>query len=700
MRVSPGPSRSRLNDLQTAIPAARAISKAQLLGAIFNWSMWIFLMFLMLSQLLTAVNNSTKSVTINLFGQHPSAGLYKIPGLNDEPYTDRAVVCVRYGKRYKAVLLSDALNSGNTIVEDITGSDVHGYRVVNRSGHGLNAKIKQGWTRTCRLIDSTFGYILTACESLGYTNLTHDDIRVVDGVSSQTTKRIPNSLPILIMPFYDNNPSARYAIPGWDGHACVFRLSGNYENAVVPRTYMFGVNRTIRETETIKWLNQPGGVWRNGWYEDRTGSKWYTDLLSTDSLNPFNVKARQFDPTAARELYCHDSSDCLQRTIDSRYADFHTSSDVSKLLSITISNGARYGLFYYRSVSVGVVECAYNFATFVSNASVIALLFRWMMAMVTLHEGHRKGLSAWHQANIGCIANSYSFAILPIAMLPRFKIILASFFTVGCQFEGSQIALADAWFVIYPSIVCLVLVYASLLNSLAKILRRRMSDITITPTILALSILHFSRIALAQTMLITGGRLSTLVSADEFAKLSTLDLFTPAMALRMGGNASSLLILKLVVLSIGLLPLLFSENMATQSRRSRSSRTCRIERTLMIRACNVGGIGQSNVYESYPGSPAPSLMLNAYELTRLGYMVFGGRYLMTFESWMVVTTTERMKRTYSLWNLRIMVLKVSDSSKETRSNVFQVSDHGQLFSLNDPAFNSLNWWDVDARPFL
>lgn len=656
--------------------------------------MWLFLMFLMLSQLLTAVNNSTRSTSIYIFGRNPSGGLYKISGLNDEPYADRAIVCVRYGRRYKAVLLSDTLTSET--IEDTTGSAIHGYRVVNRSGHGLNAKIKQGWTRTCRLIDSTFEHILTACESLGYTNLTHDDIRVVNGVSSKITTRIPNSLPILIMPFYDNNPSARYAIPGWDGHACVFRLSGNYENPTVPRTYMFGVNRTVRETETIKWLNQPGGVWRNGWYEDRTGNKWYTDVLSIDPLNPFNVKARQFDSTEAQELYCHDKSDCLQRTVDSRYAEFHTATDVSKFLSITISNGARYGLFYYRSVVLGVVECAYDFAAFVSNASVIALLFRWMMAMVTLHQGHRKGLSYWHQANIGCIANSYSFAILPIVMLPRLKIIMASFFTVGCQFEGAQLALADAWFVIYPSIVCLVLVYASVLNSVAKILRRRMSDVTVTPTILALSILHFSRIALSQSKLVTGGRLSTLVPADKFDKLSTLDLFTPETALRMGGNASSLLILKLVVLSINLLPLLFSENMSTQSKRSRSSHTCRIERTLQVRACNVGGIGISNVYELYPGST----VLNSYELTRLGYMVFGDRYLITFENWMVITTMDLLRRTYSLWNYRIMMFKVSDTSKETHSNVFQVSDHGQLFSLNDPVFNSFMWWDVDARPFL
>lgn len=50
---------------------------------------------------------------------------------------------------------------------------------------------------------------------------------------------------ILMMPFYDNNPPARYAIPGCGGHTCVFRLSGNYGNA-----RSIGL---IRETETTKW---------------------------------------------------------------------------------------------------------------------------------------------------------------------------------------------------------------------------------------------------------------------------------------------------------------------------------------------------------------------------------------------------------------------------------------------------------------
>lgn len=37
------------------------------------------------------------------------------------------------------------------------------------------------------------------------------------------------------------------------------------------------------------------------------------------------------------------------------------------------------------------------------------------------------------------------------------KMILAAFYTVGCDFEGQQQALGDAWFVMYPSMVDFVL---------------------------------------------------------------------------------------------------------------------------------------------------------------------------------------------------------------------------------------------------
>lgn len=88
----------------------------------------------------------------------------------------------------------------------------------------VNSLKKQQWTHTRRLINATFSCMLSVC-SFGFANFTRGNIRLADGLASNTLTRIHTSLPVL--PFYDN---ARYAIPAWDGHACAFRLTGRYED--------------------------------------------------------------------------------------------------------------------------------------------------------------------------------------------------------------------------------------------------------------------------------------------------------------------------------------------------------------------------------------------------------------------------------------------------------------------------------------
>lgn len=56
-------------------------------------------------------------------------------------------------------------------------------------------------------------------------------------------------------------------------------------------------------------------------------------------------------------------------------------------------------------------------------------------------------------------------------LLPHLKMSLFTFWTSGCVFDSSQRAVADTWFVMYPAIVEVVLVYYSLLYLLAKLFR-------------------------------------------------------------------------------------------------------------------------------------------------------------------------------------------------------------------------------------
>lgn len=158
----------------------------QLISCVFNWCMWGFLTFIMLSQLLTAVQSSTTSTSVALYGQEPSNGLSSIAGDNDEPYSDRLVVCVRRAHTFKAVSLATALNFGTTVIEDSTGSAIHGYRVINRTGHTLLEDAQRAWTRTCRLMNATLNGIYKACEALGCTNLTRNSLYIVNGLKSTT----------------------------------------------------------------------------------------------------------------------------------------------------------------------------------------------------------------------------------------------------------------------------------------------------------------------------------------------------------------------------------------------------------------------------------------------------------------------------------------------------------------------------------
>lgn len=368
--------------------------------------------------------------------------------------------------------------------------------------------------------------------------------------------------------------------------------------------------------------------------------------------------------------------------------------------SITISNGSCFGLFYYQSAGINIVTCVYNFVALVSNMSVVLLLCRWMVVIVLLHRGYLKHVSRWHSCGIDSIAHASSFTYLPIAMLPRLKMILAAFYTTGCYFEGSQQALGDAWFVMYPSIMDFVLIYASLLNMMGKILRRRMNDWMFPFTIVTLSVMHYFRQRISfNSLLQPQGRMSTIADSQEFEQLTVFDMFTPDIALRMGGNVPIVLLLKLLILSLGVLPLCLSGNMSLQSKRSRTHKSCGAEKALNIRACNIGGIGQSSGQAYMKEGNKIVNVLSAYELARLGYLILGDRYMMMIEDWLILTSAKQLKTMYSLWNHRIMVFRVTELQSDAEGmRMFQTSSHGQLMSIYDPILNRFARWDIDARP--
>lgn len=674
------------------------LTKRQLVKAAFNWSLCLLLLFLMLSQLLT-VGLSASAVTLSLFyGRSPITGKYAIPGFNDEPYSDRLLVCHRKRRHFEITSINEALCNPDTIVEDTNGTNVDGYRVVKRAEEILDDATKTLFTKTCSMINSTLEYMITVCNALGYSNLSRDTLRIVDDVHSSRLYRIPNSLPVLIMPFWDNAPTARYAIPGLDGHACMFRLAGRYEIDAAKDATLYAVNRSVRESKTIEWLGRPDGRWKNGWYEDTNGVRWYSDVVSTNPSNVYDIMARGFDMLNKRELNYQDPSERVAQVAFSRWGSSLLMMRTSLWSnSVAISNGSRYGLFLFEANDLNVVTCVYDIATFISDMSTITLLMQWMLSMVAAQRGFFKGVGSWHNIDIGCLANSFSFGALPITMIPRLKMIITAFYVVGCEFEGDQRALSYSWFVIYPSIVQIVLIYGSLVNILARILRRRMSSMQIPVTIVFFSIMHWSRLQIgASNMFGFDGRISTIVQPDEFEAMSLLDVLKPSVAMRLAGNISSLLFIKVSLLLLNTLPLFFSQDMSIASKKSQAHRTCASEKALSVRACNVGGVGRSALYDwgqRIDGEPV--LMLNSYELVRLGYVVVGGTYVMTWENWVRFAVTSPFRKVFRWRNHRFMVIQLIQTEEYGRA--FSISAHPQYLNIQDPRLSCVEWWDIDSR---
>ncbi|KAG6615253.1 putative transmembrane protein [Phytophthora cinnamomi] len=244
----------------------------QIALALYHWTTCIFISVLVLSQFLGLFWNSVTSKGGAIYGSHPVAGgMSEITGTNDKPITDRVLACVLDGRYYKPVLLNDVLGTtGATAIPAST--QAQGYRVVRHEGATLSDATYATYMGTCALMSNTLDMILDTCDNeLGY-HVTRDALRIVvdgekaAGSSSDTVYLIEDSLPVLVMPFWDNAPFARYAVPGSDGSACMFRLTGKYIDSSLANGFpaMLAVNRSVRETITKEWLEAPNGKWRHG----------------------------------------------------------------------------------------------------------------------------------------------------------------------------------------------------------------------------------------------------------------------------------------------------------------------------------------------------------------------------------------------------------------------------------------------------
>ncbi|KAJ0392876.1 hypothetical protein P43SY_001895 [Pythium insidiosum] len=696
---------------------------------VYHWGVWLLLVTLLFTQMLGAVWNTVTLTEDVVYGQTPLKGLYNIPGLNDEPFTDRLVVCQRQGRLYRPVQLLSALRQAKGNVVDSTGTTVNGYRVLSRDKTPLLASTQERYNQACDALAMTLDKILAACRVLGYNVTARDSLRILDGLESATTLELRRTLPVLIQPYWDNALIGRYAVPSEDGSACVFRLEGLFDSADATFAYMRAVSKATRESKTAEWLGLPGGTWRNGWYEveapGRGLTRWYSDVISSDQATPLGIAERQFDVLAdaesgSVEMDCRlpGVRVCGQQGNEVRWGTkmlVHARGD--RDLSVAIADGHRLGLFIYAATQVTVVTSIYGLEAVISNISVVLLLGHWLVALVAMRRTRERAIG------VGCLANARSFLVLPIVLLPRFKTTFAAYWTLGCQFEGEQMGLSNAWFVIYPAIAEVLLGLFSVLNLLAKLLRRRVSDALFGPTLLFLVLLHYMRLELAQSgWLEFDGRVTTVVTSDEFDAMRLVDFVRTPAALRLNGNIKSLFGIKLALL-IGnlLLPLWLGAESTSPTRAhdaSTEDRPLRVEQALASRVATSGGIGRKQMYRSNAalglglaavvptisnsdsGSAAapPPAVVTAYELTRLGYIVVGGRMLLSINDWFWFVLAAPLRIVLPTVRVRLLVVFLEAPSAGKRGGLL-TGARPEFCLVSDPRLRDVGAGDVSALDF-
>ncbi|KAL3661625.1 hypothetical protein V7S43_013384 [Phytophthora oleae] len=167
---------------------------------------------------------------------------------------------------------------------------------------------------------------------------------------------------------------------------------------------------------------------------------------------PYYMTFRLFDMRSGTEADCSDPVKCEAAGKIGGWGKFISSDKSHQFNSAYVANGTEFGLFIYESHEIRTVRSVFDWETLVSNLSVGLLLIRWVVALVSLHLGAFRGKSLWYSGGIGCVSGAGSFTYFPLMSLPRFKMTLTAFWTVGCRFQGQQSGLAESWFVMYPAI--------------------------------------------------------------------------------------------------------------------------------------------------------------------------------------------------------------------------------------------------------
>lgn len=241
-----------------------------------------------------------------------------------------------------------------------------------------------------------------------------------------------------------------------------------------------------------------------------------------------------------------------------------------------------------------------------------------------------------------------------------------------------------------------------------------MTDVLFGPTIIVFCAMHYFRISLAQSGWFKGveGRVTTVVYSQDVDKLQLLDFVSSGIALRLNGNVRELFLAKIVLMVVNMLPLLLAKPLPVLEQHK--LRSPMIEKSMAISHHNVGGLCSSmrrgedwicagkipRVEPSTriingPGAP----ILSSYELIRLGYVVYGGKFVMKFDDWDIISTSSPCRSFFHLWNHRVIAWTLETAAKsgsgklQTRRLQFP---EPEMMRLDDPRLFQVPWWHISA----
>lgn len=632
-------------------------------------AIWLVLCLMIVSNLFTLVLPDVIIEENSQNGEYPSAGIQKVDGVNDDPNFDRVIVCVPAGRIFRAEMLSVAVKDANVVAR---GDYKGGFRTIARTELKENKEIMdQYWTPRCNDIAYTIEGILDSCKKEGFLP-EEDHLRMFGSINAETYYDMNNTLPVVMVPFWDNWRNGRYVVPGKDGVPCSMVLNGRYYLSKASPFKNALISKSASMTKTKEWLGE--GSWSNGWYETSQGKRYYSFIAGDRPINEggLGVKESYYLTETKEKLDCENTETPCRGVSTTTWQNLVSQNSKGVWTeNIAIMDGEQNGYALFKVKSERWVVAIASLDQLIAFLSMGMMLAKWYFCIVALFRGYKENDCEWQSANIGVLACTKSFNLLPIALLPRIGTIFVTFWCCGLNATGHFRIITDAWNLMYTGIAEFVLFYYAIFNVLGKLTQRRINDRTFGPDLLFLSLLHFFRRGL------TVDEVSTTfnITPKMLSSWGTMDrIFVHAY--KLSGSDDFYFALKVIILLIPVVEFALSKRMGKNGTSTKFSpeTSSKFERTVARYSQNYGGLGKNIVLKTKN--------LPGYEVVRLGYLGVGKKHIMSFDNWYSLSNGKFFSKIASYWNFTVQLL-IRDGNELQKDHVINVTyDDQELDNLN------------------